>query len=131
MPRARGAAAVRLVLPDGTVLEKSLLVAAGDVAARRSPVRQRASFVGQLLYPSEPPLDDTTGVSSIRVPYPDRSVRMFGTGLHWLTIFVACHLRLRAAAPQTPRGGHLNGTRPPGSAAARQAQVDQTTATAL
>ncbi|MBP7779599.1 MAG: hypothetical protein KA371_20980 [Acidobacteria bacterium] len=89
VPRAAGASTLRIVMPGGAMLEKSLDVAAGDVTARRSPVRQRATLVGQLLYPSEPPLEDTAGVSAIRVPYPDRSLAVFGAGLHWLYIYVA------------------------------------------
>jgi len=88
VPRATGAATVRVVMPGGAVVEKSLHVAPGDVAARRSPVRQRPALVDQLLYPSEPPLEGGTGLVAVRVPYPGRTLGLFGWDVHWLYFYV-------------------------------------------
>lgn len=89
MPRTPGATALRLVTPDGAVVEKSVVVAAGEVTARRSRVRERASLLGQLLYPSEPPLDAGSGIAAVRLPYPERSLRVFGQDVHWLYLYLA------------------------------------------
>lgn len=88
VPRGAGASTLRLAATDGTVLEKSVHVAAGTEAARRSPVRQRDSLLDQLLYPSEPPLPADAAVAAIRVPYPGRTIDVFGWDLHWLYLYL-------------------------------------------
>lgn len=89
VPRAPGPTTLRIVTASGTVIEKQLHVASGDDIARRSPVREQPSFVGQLLYPSEPPLDATTGVTAIRLPYPQRLLPVAGQAVHWLYVYLA------------------------------------------
>lgn len=89
VPRTTGPTTLRLVTAGGTVIEKQLHVATGDEVARRSPVREQPSFVGQLLYPSEPPLDAADGVSAIRLPYPERLLPVAGQAVHWLYVYLA------------------------------------------
>ena len=88
VPRTAGATSLRVVLPTGVVVEKSLVVATGGEVMRRSPVRERASLLGQLLYPSEPPIDDGAGIAAIRVPYPDRLLPVAGQSWHWLYVYL-------------------------------------------
>jgi len=54
---------------------------------RRSPMRVERGLVGQLLYPSEPPIPDGIPIESIEVGYPGRNVSFFGWGLPWLVVF--------------------------------------------
>lgn len=89
VPRQPGPTTLRLVTAGGAVVEKHLHVAVGDEVARRSPVREQPSFVGQLLYPSEPPLEATSGVTAIRLPYPDRLLPVAGQHVHWLYVYLA------------------------------------------
>jgi len=88
VPRTAGTTSLRVVMPTGAVVEKSLVVAAGADVTRRSPVRERASLLGQLLYPSEPPLDAGAGMAAIRVPYPDRALSVAGQSWHWLYVYL-------------------------------------------
>ena len=64
------------------------LVAAGDELARRSPVRTAPDLWTQLLEPSEPPLDAGGPIARIHVPYPERSLSVFGIGMHWLVLYL-------------------------------------------
>lgn len=89
VPRQPGPATLRLVTAGGTVIDKQVHVAAGDEVTRRSPVREQASFLGQLLYPSEPPLDTAAGVTAIRLPYPERLLAIAGQTVHWLYVYLA------------------------------------------
>jgi len=59
----------------------------GGGVARRSPVRVSPGLVDQLLYPSEPPLDDTSPVTSVTVGYPEPGLDVLGMRLHWLIVF--------------------------------------------
>jgi uncharacterized membrane protein (DUF106 family) len=91
VPRHPGAHTLRVSAAGGTV-EKSAFVepAAGSTTtARRSPAREGPSFVGQLLYPSEAPLDDAGVVRAIRLPYADRALTIAGLAMHWLVWYVA------------------------------------------
>lgn len=89
VPRQPGASSARVVMSGGTSVEKTVHVAAADVTARRSPSRDRAAFLQQLLYPSEAPIPDGAGLSTIRVPYPDRTLHVVGVDLHWLIAYLA------------------------------------------
>ena len=89
VPRQPGATTLRLVTAGGAVIEKQLHVSTGDDVARRSPVREVPSFVGQLLYPSEPPLDAGAGVTAIHLPYPERLLPVAGQTVHWLYVYLA------------------------------------------
>lgn len=87
VPRSTGASTVTVVTASGASATKTVQVATA-ATARRSPSRERASLVHQLLYPSEPPLDEASGVTAIRVPYPERSVRVLGQSVHWLVAYL-------------------------------------------
>lgn len=63
---------------------KSLRISGTTV--RRSPVRT-AGFVGQLVYPAEPPLPRGSGIESIRVAYADSDVSLLGLDMHWIIAF--------------------------------------------
>lgn len=89
VPRAGGAGQLRLTMPNGAVVEKSLQVAGtSHDTARRSPIREHANVVGQLLYPSEPPIDAATAVAAIQVPYPERSLSVLGQQTSWLYVYL-------------------------------------------
>ena len=68
------------------VLTKSL-AASGDII-RRSPLRVDAGLARQFLYPAEPPLPAGSGIESIAITYPERSIAIFGWELHWLIVFL-------------------------------------------
>ena len=89
VPRQPGPTTLRIVTAGGTVVDKQLHVATGDDVARRSPVREQPSLLGQLLYPSEPPLEATAGVTAIRLPYPERLLPIAGQAVHWLYVYLA------------------------------------------
>lgn len=59
-----------------------------DAVARRSPLRVSPGLVDQLLYPSEPPLDDNAPVASVALAYPEPGVDVFGLRVHWLIVFM-------------------------------------------
>lgn len=86
VPQHTGVTTLRVVTASGDVLDKALVV--GDGVARRSPRRERASVTGQVLYPSEPPLDIESGVTAITVPYPERTLRVAGLEVHWLWVYL-------------------------------------------
>jgi hypothetical protein len=88
VPRHAGASTARIVTSGGTAVEKSVYVAAGDVTARRSPSRDRAAFLQQVLYPSEAPIAEGAGLTTIRVPYPERALHVAGFELHWLIVYL-------------------------------------------
>lgn len=88
VPRIPGATSLVLDSPAGQV-DKTAMVSGASLTARRSPSRDRASFLQQLLYPSEAPIPDGLAMSSVRVPYPDRSLAVMGFDLHWLIVYLA------------------------------------------
>ena len=88
VPRESGAHLLRLRLgPEGAPIDKTVHVGAG--VARRSPSREPAGLMHQLLYPSEPPLAGDSPVAAIRLAYPDRDMSVFGFELHWLVVYLA------------------------------------------
>lgn len=86
VPTAPGAHRLQLHV-NGATYDKSLVVA--DGLARRSPVRPQGTLLDQLLEPSEPPVDAGGPLTAIRVPYPERSVDVFGVEAHWLILYLA------------------------------------------
>jgi hypothetical protein len=84
---------------DGRETTKSLVI--DGALTRRSPVRQRAGFWNQLLYPAEDPLPSGVGVASIRLDYPEHDVSLLGFHMHWsiailiLSLVIALALRKR------------------------------------
>ncbi len=63
---------------------KSLRVSGSTVL--RSPVRP-AGLLGQIVYPSEPPLPSGSGVAAISVGYADADVSLLGWEMHWIIAF--------------------------------------------
>jgi hypothetical protein len=55
--------------------------------ARRSPQRTSAGLIDQVLYPSEPPLPEDTGMDVITVAYPEAAVDVLGWRVHWLIVY--------------------------------------------
>jgi uncharacterized membrane protein (DUF106 family) len=86
VPTGPGAHRLQLHV-NGATYDKSLVAA--DGLARRSPVRPQAALLDQLLEPSEPPVDAGGPLVAIHVPYPERSVDVFGFGMHWLVLYLA------------------------------------------
>ena len=70
---------------DGETYTKSVRVS--NEIVRRSPIRLKAGFINQLLYPAEDPLPKNGPIKSISLTYPDGEVVIFGWGLHWLIVF--------------------------------------------
>ena len=64
---------------------KSIVVTSEVV--RRSPIRLDSDLINQLIYPAEPPLPDQSAFRSIAITYPDRSIKIFSLGMHWLIVF--------------------------------------------
>jgi uncharacterized membrane protein (DUF106 family) len=85
-PQADGSYELRVHV-GGETLTKTVVVA--DGVARRSPIRPAASFMDQLLYPSEPPLPAGSALSSLTVGYQDGNVDVFGWQLHWMIVYFA------------------------------------------
>ena len=85
VPTASGARQLVLEV-NGVRYEKSLVVATG--LARRSPIRPPAALIDQLLEPSEPPIPPGGPLAAIHVPYPERSIGVFGGSLHWLVLYL-------------------------------------------
>jgi hypothetical protein len=84
VPTAPGA--FTITVRDGArAATKTVLVA--EVVARRSPVRVSPGLVDQLLYPSEPLLDDESPVASITVAYPEPGIDVLGVSVHWMILF--------------------------------------------
>lgn len=84
VPTAAGDYAI--TVRDGNrAATKTLVVSNG--LARRSPARVSPGFVDQLLYPSEPLLDDGSPVASITVAYPEPGIGVLGVGVHWMIFF--------------------------------------------
>jgi hypothetical protein len=76
----------QIVVQQGSeAMVKTVQVGSGFV--RLSPVRQRANWVGVLLYPSEPPLPGSSLIRSIRVSYDTQDIAVFGRQLPWLVVF--------------------------------------------
>lgn len=63
-------------------------VRVGDELARRSPERLEGTFLNQLLYPAEAPLDSSAAIEEIRLIYPETEVSIFGLELNWIWWFL-------------------------------------------
>jgi hypothetical protein len=73
------------VAVGNTVDTKSVVVS--DRVARLSPLRVARGWLEQLLNPAEPPLPESSPVYAIALTYPERSIDVFGWGIHWLIVF--------------------------------------------
>lgn len=88
-PRQPGTLTLTVAPSSGAPVSKTLVVASGDTTARRSPFRDHGGLTSQLLYPSEPPLDASSPIAAIEVPYADRTLRVAGVAMHWLILYIA------------------------------------------
>jgi len=79
---------------NGEQVTKSLAVA--DGASRRSPVRP-GSFLGQLLYPSEPSLQGS--IREISIPYPETSIFLLLPLWVWLLLLFSIPFALLLKKP--------------------------------
>ncbi len=70
---------------DSLDISKSVRVT--DRVVRLSPVRPDRSFLGQLEWPSEPPLPASAPIRSISVSYPDRRVAGIQWQYAWMVVF--------------------------------------------
>jgi hypothetical protein len=68
-------------------IRKTLSVS--DAVVRRSVARMRPGIVGQLIHPSEPPLDADGPLARVAVTYPERAIDVLGTPVHWMLVYVA------------------------------------------
>jgi hypothetical protein len=57
--------------------------------ARRSQARVAPGLVDQLLYPSEPPVPDSGGVTEIALAYTAPGLDVLGWRMHWMVLYVA------------------------------------------
>jgi hypothetical protein len=71
---------IRVTVGDAT-WAKSLT--ASDRVVRLSPVRPDSSFLGQLEWPSEPPLPATSGLHELAIDYPDARFDMWPFSSEW------------------------------------------------
>lgn len=64
-------------------------LAISDAVVRRSPVRVRPGLLGQLVHPSEPPLDADGPLSRVAVTYLEADIDVLGTPVPWMFVYVA------------------------------------------
>jgi hypothetical protein len=89
---------VSLVGPAGRV-DKRVLVADQDVVAARR--RSTPSFLSLFLAPAEDPIDPATGVRSIEVAYPLRTLSVLGWHAHWIVVFLVVSTLVALALRRT------------------------------
>jgi hypothetical protein len=70
---------------------------------RRSSVRGGSGALEQFIHPDERPLPRNSGVESIAVTYPFRTIDVFGWHVHWLAVFFVL-LMAFAFALRSPLG---------------------------
>ena len=85
VPRAPGDYTVSVRIGSDSVTKT---VRVSDGPARRSPRRPSPGLVDELLYPSEPPIDDASSIVSIDVPYPETTVNVLGVHVHWTIVYL-------------------------------------------
>ena len=88
-PRQSGAYELKVRM-GSTEIGKTLLVS--ESIGRRSPVRADASLTSQLLNPSEPPVPDDAGLTSIAIDYPARDVSVAGWNIGWVGVYLVLTL---------------------------------------
>lgn len=55
--------------------------------SRISPVRTRAHFIQQVLYPGEAPLPGNLPLARVEILYPSRMMNLFGLPVHWIIAY--------------------------------------------
>jgi hypothetical protein len=103
-PVAPGDAAGDVVPTDLTVTVRvgddaiTKTVHVSDAPGRRSRARVAPGIAGQLLHPSEPPLEASGPVRAVTVAYPEVAVHVLGMDIDWLVVYgaltMACALAL-------------------------------------
>jgi hypothetical protein len=93
-PGAAGSYELRVHL-GSRVLTKTVVVS--DAVTRRSPVRPVPGFANQLLYPSETPLPEGSGLTAITIAYAERPFVVAGWNIGWSGVYVALTLALALA----------------------------------
>jgi hypothetical protein len=88
-PGAAGSYELRVHL-GSHVLTKTVVVS--DAVTRRSPVRPVPGFANQLLYPSETPLPEGSGLTAITIAYPERPFSVAGWNIGWAGVYVVLTL---------------------------------------
>jgi len=77
---SRGDYTIQINVGSSTVA-KTLRVT--DRVVRLSPTRPNSSFFGQLEWPSEPPLPESTGLADVTIAYGDAAVSLLGWVFEW------------------------------------------------
>jgi hypothetical protein len=77
---ARGDYTIQIKVGDSSV-PKTVHVT--DRVVRLSPTRPDRSFLGQLEWPSEPPLPESAGLAEVTLAYGDATVSMLGWDFEW------------------------------------------------
>jgi hypothetical protein len=72
---------------DGRRYTKSVTVS--DQPARRSPLKPRAAFLDQLLYPAEPPLPPDSPLAQITVDYAERGSFLLVPNWCWILVVLS------------------------------------------
>jgi uncharacterized membrane protein (DUF106 family) len=89
VPRQPGTHVLRVTAAGGAAEKSAFADPQGAVTtARRSPLRPGGSWLDQLLYPSEPPLDPGGPLRAIRLPYGERSLSVASFDAHWLVWYI-------------------------------------------
>jgi uncharacterized membrane protein (DUF106 family) len=63
------------------------LLESGDRVVKLAEGRYRPSLLGDWEHPAERPLPKNGAIRSIEVAYPERDLRAWGFGMHWLVVF--------------------------------------------
>jgi hypothetical protein len=71
----------------GHDIRKTLAIS--DAVVRRSPARVQPGMLGQLVHPSEPPLDADGPLSRVAVTYLEAGIDVLGTPVPWMFVYVA------------------------------------------
>lgn len=59
------------------------------ILSQISPVKKRKSFINQLIYPAEKPINKNSPIKSVEITYPSSGLRLFDIKIHWIIAFFA------------------------------------------
>ena len=79
-----------VVALDGWQVTK--MVRVSDRLGRRSPVRSRAGFLNELLYPAEPPIAAGVPIEAVEISYPPARLDVLGFAVGWMPAFFGLSL---------------------------------------
>ena len=83
--RTRGAHDVPIVI-GGKKVAKTITADIKSLT-RISPLRHNRSFLNNLLYPVEKPIQKDIPIESIEILYPAKRLNLFGLNIHWLIAY--------------------------------------------